>query len=110
MTGAESSGATRRPLVSLADDEKIVITVLRDAVARGDGPLTVDQVQRLTWWPTRTGAGRELGRHRVSRALRSLTVRGLAIRTRPDVNHYRLDEQAWLAWRGSEIRRVGAGW
>lgn len=50
MTGAESSGATRRPLVSLADDEKIVITVLRDAVARGDGSLTVDQAQRLTAW------------------------------------------------------------
>jgi hypothetical protein len=87
----------------LTDDEKIVITVLRDAVARGDGPLTVDHVQRLTWWPTRTGAGRELGRQRVSRALRSLTVRGLAVRTRPDVNHYRLDEQAWMAWgRGGD--------
>jgi hypothetical protein len=31
------------------DDENIVITVLRDAVPRGDGPLTVDQVRRLTW-------------------------------------------------------------
>ena len=99
-----------RPLVALGEDEKIVLTVLRDAVARGAQPLTVREVQRLTWWPTRTGGGRELGRQRVSRALRSLAERGLAGRTRPDVFRYRLDEPTWLEWGGSEIRRQGAGW
>ena len=99
-----------RPLAALPEDEKIVLTVLRDAIARSEQPLTVLDVQRLTWWPTRTGGGRELGRQRVSRALRSLTERGLAIRTRPDVYRYRLNEPAWLAWGGGEIRRHGAGW
>ncbi len=99
-----------RPLVALPEDEKIVLTVLRDAVAGGAQPLTVCEVQRLTWWPTRTGVGRELGRQRVSRALRSLAERGLAVRTRSDVFRYRLDEPTWLAWGGSEIRRQGAGW
>ncbi len=101
---------SERPLVALPEDEKIVLTVLRDAVARGERPLTVLDVQRLTWWPTRTGGGRELGRQRVSRALRSLADRGLSIRSRPDVYRYRLDEAAWLEWGGSEIRRRGAEW
>ena len=69
-----------RPAVALPEDEKTVLTVLRDAVAQRAQPLTVPKVQRLTWWPTRTGAGRELGRQRVSRALRSLPERGLAAR------------------------------
>ncbi len=58
--------------------------------------------------PPRTSGGRQLGRQRVSRALPSLTERGLAIRTRPDVYRYRLDAPAWLAWGGGEIRRQGA--
>ena len=99
-----------RPLAALPEDEKIVLTVLRDAIAGGAQPLTVREIQRLTWWPTRTGGGRELGRKRVSSALRSLAEAGLAVRTRPDVYRYRLEEAAWLAWGGSEIRRQGAGW
>ncbi len=99
-----------RPLAALSEDEKIVLTVLRDAVARGEQPLTVLEVQRMTWWPTRTGGGRELGRERVGRALRSLADRGLTIRTRPDVYRYRLDEPAWLEWGGGDIRRQGPGW
>ncbi len=99
-----------RPLAALPEDEKIVLTALRDAVARSEQPLTVLDVQRLTWWPSRTGVGREFGRRRGSRALRSLAERGLASRTRLDVYRYHLNERGWLAWGGGEIKRQGAGW
>ncbi len=47
MTGSKSSGATSRPVVALMDDEKIVITVMCDPVACGDGRLAVDEARRL---------------------------------------------------------------
>jgi hypothetical protein len=101
-----------RPLASLTDDEKFVITTLyaRHQVCRfaGLGPgaaLSVADVQRLTPWP----GSRPMGKARVSAALRSLTDHGLAIRTRPDVYRYRLDERGWVAWGGRESTPAGGG-
>jgi hypothetical protein len=101
-----------RPLASLTDDEKFVITTLyaRYEVCRcvGVGPgtaLSVADVQRLTPWP----GSRPMGRARVSAALRSLMDDGLVIRTRPDVYRYRLDERGWVTWGGPEVTPAGGG-
>lgn len=98
-----------RPLSTLSDDEKIVLTVLYDvagdlhwiARVRAGDALTVEQIQELTHWP----GERRIGRQRIAAALRSLAAHGLAIRTRRDVYRYRLNERVWVAWGGGPVRR-----
>jgi hypothetical protein len=37
---------SERPLAALPEDEKIVLTVLHDAIARDAQPLTIREIQR----------------------------------------------------------------